>query len=245
MARGLLDAPGDMQLADIALLLATGAVAGLASIPHCAGMCGPLAAFACTRRPVRGAPLRYQAGRTASYAIAGAVAGGFGAVLTRDLSGAWTGAFLSWSLAVALGIAAWRLWRLGAAPRPPSATFALGREPSKPSIVDRLMRLVPREPALFGFLTALLPCGALVAALLIAAGSSSAVGGSLVMIGFATTSSVALLGVAWLAARLRGLPSPLPLRLLAVGLMVGAVLLVVRPVSALQGEPEACCETAR
>lgn len=239
-----------MGWTDALLLLGAGAAAGLASIPHCAAMCGPLAAFACTRQPVRGAALRYQAGRTASYALAGAIAGGFGAVVTQGLSGAWTGALLSWSLAVALGIAAWRLWNLGG-PRGTRATtaptasemVALGRGgPEQPSLIDRLLRRSPREPALFGFLTALLPCGALLAALLIAAGASSMAGGTLVMAGFATTSSVALLGVAWLASRLRNVASPVALRLLAVGLMVGAALLVVRPMSALSGEPEACCE---
>lgn len=234
-----------MGLTEALMVLGTGAVAGLASIPHCAGMCGPLAAFACTRRPVRAAPLRYQAGRTLGYAIAGAIAGGFGAVVTSALPAVWTGALLSWSLAIALGIAAWRLWRLGSPGPAGSATVALGTGPRRRSLFDRVVQRAPREPALFGLVTALLPCGALLAALLLAAGSSSSFGGALVMLGFVTTSGAGLLGVAWLASRLRGVASPTALRLLAVGLMVGAALLVVRPVSALQGEPEACCDAMR
>lgn len=80
---------------DPLLALTAGAVAGLASIPHCAGMCGPPAAFACSRKPAHGAPLRYQVGRTASYAVAGAVAGGLGGALASNLSGPWTGALVS------------------------------------------------------------------------------------------------------------------------------------------------------
>src|SRR5687768_12214271 len=48
-----------------------GAATGLASSMHCAAMCGPLAASACSRRSHRAALVRYQLGRTIGYAAAG------------------------------------------------------------------------------------------------------------------------------------------------------------------------------
>ena len=40
-----------------------GAAAGLASVPHCTAMCGPLAAYACSGRPGASGQGRYQLGR--------------------------------------------------------------------------------------------------------------------------------------------------------------------------------------
>ncbi|MFW6051691.1 MAG: sulfite exporter TauE/SafE family protein, partial [Myxococcota bacterium] len=94
-------------------VLAAGAAAGLASVPHCAAMCGPLAAYACARGGGRGAPAWYQLGRTASYGALGALAGGLGHAVTGGLSHAAVGWVLSWAMAAALGLAAWRLWSGG------------------------------------------------------------------------------------------------------------------------------------
>ena len=233
---------------DLWLALATGLSVGLASVPHCAGMCGPLAAFACARGGVgRSAPLLYQLGRTASYAIAGGLVGAFGGVLSGALSGVWLSALLSWSLAVALALAAWRLWSLGNPRRvAPDARISLSRGKPRPTLFDRALARLPKSPLVVGLLTAFLPCGALAAALLVAAGSASAPTGALVMLGFATTSALALLGVAWLASHLRRIATPTALRVLSATLLVGAVLLAVRPVAALTGDPaDACCHTAR
>ena len=52
-----------------------GAAAGLASVPHCTAMCGPLAAYACSGRPGASGQSRYQLGRFISYSALGAVAG--------------------------------------------------------------------------------------------------------------------------------------------------------------------------
>jgi hypothetical protein len=61
-----------------AIEIAAIAALALMSAPHCAAMCGPLAACAtgCDRRRHAG----YQLGRLGGYAIAGAIAGGLGGV---------------------------------------------------------------------------------------------------------------------------------------------------------------------
>ena len=82
--------------------LALGAVAGASSVPHCVGMCGPLAAAACPKGAGAAAPLRYQAGRVVSYAALGAIAGALGHTLRWGLPGAWGSALLSWALAAGL-----------------------------------------------------------------------------------------------------------------------------------------------
>ena len=55
-----------------------GAAAGLASVPHCTAMCGPLAAYACSGRPGASGQGRYQLGRFISYSALGGVAGAIG-----------------------------------------------------------------------------------------------------------------------------------------------------------------------
>jgi sulfite exporter TauE/SafE len=226
--------------------LGAGAIAGLVSIPHCAAMCGPLSAFACGRAASRFAPLRYQAGRTVGYALAGGVMGYAGEMVTRSLSAAWTSAILSWTLAIALGATAWKLWATGPSARVAAENARLvALSPARPvrSGLDRLLALVPRDPLVFGVATALLPCGALYAALALAAGTTSVLGGVAVMLGFATASGVALVSAAWLARQLRVSQHHVAARVLAAALAVGAVFLAIRPVPTL-AEPEAkpaCC----
>ena len=71
----------------------TGAAAGLASTPHCLGMCGPLAAIACASK-THGGFWRYQLGRTISYAVAGALAGAGGQLWLHHLPIAGRGSYL-------------------------------------------------------------------------------------------------------------------------------------------------------
>jgi len=201
--------------------LSAAALAGLASIPHCAGMCGPLAAFACRS----GGVPRYQLGRLVGYSAAGALAGGLGATAASMLAAPIAQALLSWTLAAGLAWAAYRLWRSA---------------PSKqPQLVQLQTKKRRVEPAFVGFATTFLPCGALAAALLIAAGSGSIVGGALSMLAFAGTSMFGLLGASLLAAKLRTLGLG-PRRMLAVALALGAIVLVLRPIDALRGEPAQC-----
>lgn len=214
--------------------IAAGAAAGLASSAHCAAMCGPLAALA--GRDARGA-LGYHGARLAAYALAGALAGGTGTLLAEVLPGRFAGALLSWTLAVALALTAWRLWRGEGAPR--ARLAALGRGPRR-DLASRVLGAVPRHPAVVGGLTALLPCGALYAALLVAAGSGSPLGGALSTLAFAIASALGLGAVSVLATRARRPRGPAwRSRAFAAALIVGAIVLAVRPIDALRGEDPA------
>ena len=134
-----------------------GAAAGLASVPHCTAMCGPLAAYACSGRPGASGQSRYQLGRFISYSALGAVAGTIGGVTAVSLPHAWGSALLSWSLALGLGLAAFRLWRR---PDQPLVTLRTKEDASKPSLVSRALEGLGRHPFFVGLGTALLPCGA-------------------------------------------------------------------------------------
>ena len=213
-----------------------GAAAGLASVPHCTAMCGPLAAYACSGRPGASGQARYQAGRFISYSILGAVAGTVGGVTAVSLPGAWGSALLSWSLALGLGLAAFRLWR-----RPDQPLVPLRTKQDAEPTGSRALQALGRHPFFVGLGTALLPCGALAAAVLIAASTGAAVLGALSMLAFAVVSGVGLVGAAWLFERFLRRPRPATSRILAVILALGAVMFVIRPVHALRhGEGAAC-----
>lgn len=225
--------------------IAAGALAGLAGIPHCAGMCGPLAVFSCSRGSARQAPLellRYQAGRSSSYALLGALSGGLGSALAQVVSGGWASAALSWVLALALALAALRLWRsaVPVAPATEPRPVELGRSARPPSLVARLVALAPRDPLLLGFVSALLPCGMLASALLVAAATGSAATGALTMLAFSLASGLALAGAVLLAGRARLAGHRGVARALAVVLALGAIALVVRPIPALLERPAVC-----
>ncbi|NOY94396.1 MAG: sulfite exporter TauE/SafE family protein [Deltaproteobacteria bacterium] len=211
--------------------IAVGALTGLASAPHCAAMCGPVAAFAC-RGGERSAPLRYQLGRMLSYSALGAGAGSLGVAVSSQLSSAVAGAVFSFTLALGLGLAAYRLWHAGSPA--PAALVRLGRSSRKRSWWRRL----PTDPGALGLLTALLPCGALMAAGLLAAGSGSVAGGVAIMLAFSLTSSVGLLGAAYAARAL--IRRPGASRVLALVLALGAIVLVVRPLRALSRGSSVC-----
>jgi sulfite exporter TauE/SafE len=230
--------------------LLAGAAAGLASIPHCGAMCGPLAGFACSRSGGAGAGggalWRYQLGRLVSYGMLGALAGAVGGTAATMLAGPWGAALVSWSLGAALAVAALRSWQRGRPARftvrpavPPSGVV---RPVAAPSFFERVAARLPREPALFGAATALLPCGALAAGAGLAATSGSPVGGLITMLAFATVSGVALFGAAWVTRRLAAVDRRAWSRVLALVLAVGAVVLVARPIPALtSGDAAAPC----
>lgn len=213
-----------------------GAAAGLASVPHCTAMCGPLAAYACSGSPGAAGQGRYQLGRFTSYSVLGAIAGAVGGATAVSLPGAWGGALLSWSLAIGLGLAAFRLWRR---PQQPLVTLRAKDAPAPESKTGRALQALGRHPFLVGLGTALLPCGALAAAVLIAASTGSALAGSLSMLAFSIVSGIGLVGAAWLFERFSRRPRPATSRALAAILALGAILFVIRPVHALRhgGEP--------
>ncbi len=219
-----------------------GAAAGLASVPHCTAMCGPLAAYACSGSPGALGQGRYQLGRFISYSVLGGTAGAVGGATAVSLPGAWGSALLSWSLALGLGLAAFRLWRR---PDQPLVSLRTKEEAASKSSGSNVVRALGRHPFFVGLGTALLPCGALAAAVLIAASTGAATAGALSMLAFAMVSGVGLVGAAWLFERFSRRPRPTTSRILAVVLALGAVMFVIRPVHALRhGDTAACHGTS-
>lgn len=215
-----------------------GAAAGLASVPHCTAMCGPLAAYACSGRPGVSGQGRYQAGRLVSYSVLGAIAGAIGGATAVSLPSAWGAALLSWSLALGLGLAALRLWRR---PEQPLISLRTQKETAPVSTGSRVLGALGRHPFLVGLGTAVLPCGALAAAVLIAASSGSALLGALSMLAFSIVSGVGLVGATWVFERFARRPRPSTSRILAVVLALGSIMFIIRPVHALRHDDPAAC----
>jgi len=198
-----MNAPG----ADFVAMLGAALVAGLAGSLHCLGMCGGIAG-ALGMRATGSNGLRSAAavaahhlGRLASYALAGAAAGGagagLGALIDPGRVGPWlriaAGAFIiliglriafRWNLMAGLERLGGRLWaRLApAAGRLArgdglTASFGLG--------------------ALWGFL----PCGLVYSMLLLAAMSGSAVAGALVMAAFGVGTLPSMATSSFLSSR--------------------------------------------
>jgi uncharacterized protein len=206
--------------------IVAGAFAGLASLPHCAGMCGPLAAFAGRDRRSTGL---YLGGRFVSYVALGTFAGAFGSTVVGWMERPIAQAVLSWTLGLGLALTAWRLWR--GSPSRPSKLVTLRTK-------DDARRAAHRAP-LLGLLTGFLPCGALASALLLAAGAGDPLSGGLTLFAFAAASAPALVGAGAAAAYLRR-SGDTPRRLLSVALALGAIVLLLRPIDALRGEPTQC-----
>ena len=185
----------DLTLAATALLM------GLAGGPHCVAMCG--AACAGMGRTQAGQSTRalwvFQAGRLLGYSAMGAVAAasmqglGWLSVHSAALRPVWT---LFHVAAALLGLML--LWQ---------ARQPVWLEDGARKIWSRVRSVtqgsVGAAPLLLGVLWALLPCGLLYSALLVAALSSSALEGAAVMALFALGSSVSLMAGPWLWLRLR------------------------------------------
>ncbi|MGD8862272.1 MAG: sulfite exporter TauE/SafE family protein [Myxococcales bacterium] len=211
-----------------------GAAAGLLSSVHCAGMCGPLCAAACGRSPGWLAPARYQLGRLLGYAFVGSLAGQLGAALTESPLVAVAPGVLGVLVGGALLLLAARLWRdARATPAVPADSdpglVRLGRGPRGPRLLSTLVRLLPREPTALGAISVLLPCGALAAGVLLAAGTGDRVAGALTLGAFATTSGLGVLGGSLLLSQLSRLRGAVVGRALALALALAAALVVLRP----------------
>lgn len=220
--------------------LSAALVAGLASIPHCAAMCGPLATYA--SGVGRGGAWRHQLGRVFGYLAAGLGAGASGEILSGAVPVRAASAILSFLMAGALALAAYRLWR---APSEGPALVSVRRGPRRRSLGERVLARVPKRAFALGLITVLLPCGALYSALLVAASSGSAAGGALSMLVFALVSGVGLALVGAVATKVQrlvgqGVEAIFLRRLLATALLVGAVLMVVRPVAQLTHDEPSC-----
>ncbi|MCU0941828.1 MAG: sulfite exporter TauE/SafE family protein [Hydrogenophaga sp.] len=181
-------------------LAVTALLMGLVGGPHCVAMCGAAcagigrAAGDRSTRALRG----FQASRIAGYAVMGAVAGG-------SVQGlAWLGTNTAalrpvWTMfhVAALLLGAVLVWQA----RQPAWIDQLGQtvwRKARPAMAA----LGPRAPYVLGLGWALMPCGLLYSALLVAALSAGAAEGAGVMALFAAGTSVSLLAGPWLLLRM-------------------------------------------
>ena len=187
-------------------LAATALLMGLAGGPHCVAMCG--AACGAMGRTQAGQSTRalwvFQSGRLAGYSALGALAAasmqglGWLSIQSAALRPVWTLFHVSAAL---LGLML--LWQA----RQPIWLEDSARKvwQGVRSVTGNLKGGVALAPiGVIGVLWALLPCGLLYSALLVAAMTSSAVQGAGVMALFALGSGLSLMAGPWLWLRLRG-----------------------------------------
>lgn len=174
---------------------------GLVGGPHCVAMCGAACAGIGRAAGERGtqALLTFQLSRLLGYSVLGAIAAGSVQAL------AWLGTSTAvirpvWTMfhvaAVLLGIVL--LWQA----RQPAWIESMGQSvwrKARPA----LNRLGPRAPVVLGMAWALMPCGLLYSALLVASLSAAWWEGAVVMALFALGTSVSLTAGPWLLIRLR------------------------------------------
>lgn len=200
--------------------VATAALLGAASIPHCMGMCGPIAG-ACTSSV--GAGLSYQAARLASYVALGALASGLASPLRGALPHGLAAYVLAAIMAAAMLTSALRLVRSSAAKALPDVPVSRLTRPGRSSAL---------MPIGLGVVTGLLPCGSLYGALAVAAASDTPAIGALSMASFGTISAVGLL-LSNAAARMLARDATGNGRRIVAGVLVlGATLALLRPLIA-------------
>ena len=214
--------------------IATGAgLAWLASV-HCMVMCGPLAMMVHTRGG-SAASIRYLCGRIVSYALLGFLAGSAAHALTALPFAVWAEAIFSWLLALGMVLSALRFLRKKSAPK----LLSLGRGPQR-NWVGRALASLAHEPLLLGMATAILPCGALFAAVMSAATLGDPWSGALALATFSLLSGLSLVGVGRLAQLAASRPRAR--WLVGTALLFGALLMIWRPIPALRasGHPASC-----
>lgn len=176
----------------------SGVLMGAAGAPHCMAMCGGASSAVLSRCGGQGGAsgTAFHVGRIASYAIAGAVAASSVALL-KTFGDAVPALRPLWTL-LHVGALALGLWLL-----------VTGRQPSWMSVRPRALppqlarqgwqRVTgPARAGAFGAAWVAWPCGLLQSALIVSTLASSALGGALVMGGFALASSTGLWAAGWL-----------------------------------------------
>lgn len=206
-------------------LALSAALLALYGTAHCAAMCGGFvaSAFAPGRGPgVAAIPLH--AGRLASYATAGALAGAVGATPAMLMGSARFHAVLFSLGAVALIVTGLRIAGVRLV-RPARAGFmgplwdratALARRMGSPDTFPRRLGL--------GVLWGWAPCALVYSALPLALVSGSPARGALVMLAFGAGTLPVLVGAGWLIGRGEALvPGPLARRIAGVSIVVLAL----------------------
>lgn len=175
---------------------------GLVGGPHCVAMCGAACAGIGRAAGARSTPalLTFQVSRMLGYAAFGALAAG-------SVQGlAWLGTNTAvvrplWTMvhvaALLMGLAL--LWRARQPAWMEHWAQAVWRR-AKPA----LTRMGAKAPVMLGVAWALMPCGLLYSALLVASLSASAWDGALIMALFSMGTSVSLTLGPWLLLRLNG-----------------------------------------
>lgn len=210
-------------------------------------MCGPLSLFACSGggegEPTRARALLWLSGRTVAYAILGAIVGGASGLLAHlVVSGVGDEARLTGSLEVVVSIGlGLSLLVSGAAflRRPPSQLAPLGRKKRPLGAVAFAMQSalrLPSAPFFLGALSGLLPCGALWAALASASATGTALTGSIAMIAFSLASAPGLVFSGLLASVRFDATGR---RLIGTAFLLGAAVLLLRPLTLALAEPDA------
>ncbi len=196
-------AAADPWIAIPLALFLFGLVGGFA---HCAGMCGPFVVAQVGGR-LRDRPLEshrglsrlatgllpgYHLGRASTYAALGAIAAGFGGVVSEAAGNRWFAA-------VGLGLAA-LLFAAMAVGSMRSGTGRLGRHLA--AAIDPLLRRAgtARTSYALGLLLGFLPCHMVYAALAASSVLASPLAGALSMTAFAAGTAVALAGLGWAGA---------------------------------------------
>lgn len=201
-----------MSVAATALSVPALFALGLASSPHCALMCAPLAQLG--SRPGHGLDtMRLHLGRLSAYMLLGAIAGALGGGILWQMERLGLLSGLRWAAAIGLVLlAAWR-WR---AQRPRPACCA----PAPP--VGRRLPAYVR-----GLLWGLLPCGLLYGVLGLAALSGGGAHGAALSLAFGIGASPLLLASGRLGRMLRArVPRGLESRLQALLLLASGVWIV-------------------
>lgn len=183
-------------------LLLTAFLMGWAGGPHCLAMCGaPCAAIAQAGAPRSTAALTgFQLGRLLGYALLGALAAaamqglGWLTVYSAALRPVWS---LFHAFAFALGL--WLMWRAEL----PQWALAMGRATWRhiQAMANRWASPALGAPVIMGVLWALLPCGLLYSALVVAALAAEPWQGAMVMGAFALSSGLVLAVGPWVLLR--------------------------------------------
>lgn len=184
-------------------LILTAFLMGLGGAPHCAAMCGA----ACASLLPRGVPLASLLGRSVGYAILGAIASSsFGLVAQWGRRVAFLQPLWILALAFSLALGLWLIWR-GTMPGQidelgQGLYRALRRRLSRTSALSEQGALRSLAPFVAGMAWALLPCGLLYAALMVAALAPHAWAGAAIMLAFSLPSASGVWGAPFLLGQL-------------------------------------------
>jgi sulfite exporter TauE/SafE len=163
--------------------MATGALGSA----HCAAMCGPIAVAGCSRAEAVSArdAASYFLGRAAAYTTVGAVLGHLGRHALCILP---MGTLEAVAIAAVAIAAAWRGLGLLRGKNSGEGLVTLKRKPGRSPLLTLVAELWPRRGLGLGLATGVMPCGLLVPAWALAAGTASATSGAAVMAAFSVAT---------------------------------------------------------